>query len=412
MAPPDELAPSPESGPTEPSAPEPARSRKGRKKAGRTTAPDPVAAGDAEPSASEFSAEPTIAEAESDVSPSEISDVPSAEDENPGNASEDADPELPAEASATEDEEAGEGGEPAPFAERPEESHYALPLVVESILFASQKPMSAKELLSVLKGAAEAAKERPESPAHAYAKIKEPHLREAIESLEIACASPDRAYEVRESAAGWQLVTKPHYSPWLRQLFPEHRSARLSGPALETLAIIAYRQPITRADIEAVRGVAVDGVMQTLLDRGLVKIAGRADVPGRPLLYDTTQNFMEHFGLKNLDDLPNASELRKISLPTAEPPAETPARAAAETASAAEIPPPTETPAPEPPPAESEESTPPPATADGASGPDSSSDSLPGEEPSPAFDPPVSDPAETPAEESGDGEPRPDHSEN
>ncbi len=73
---------------------------------------------------------------------------------------------------------------------------------------------------------------------------------------------------LRETAAGWQLVTKPQFSPWLRQLFPEYRSARLSAPAMETLAIIAYRQPITRADIEAIRGVAVDGVLQTLLDRG------------------------------------------------------------------------------------------------------------------------------------------------
>jgi segregation and condensation protein B len=90
---------------------------------------------------------------------------------------------------------------------------------------------------------------------------------------------------------------------------------------METLAIIAYRQPITRADIEAVRGVAVDGVMQTLLDRNLVRIAGRSEIAGRPLLYETSQFFMDHFGLKNLDDLPNASELRRVALPTAEPPA-------------------------------------------------------------------------------------------
>jgi segregation and condensation protein B len=126
---------------------------------------------------------------------------------------------------------------------------------------------------------------------------------------------------VRESAAGWQLVTRADFSPWLRQLFPENRQARLSAPAMETLAIIAYRQPITRADLEAVRGVAVDGVMQTLLDRGLIRIGGRAEIPGRPLLYETTQNFMEHFGLKNLDDLPNADELRRIPLPKADVPA-------------------------------------------------------------------------------------------
>ncbi len=117
-------------------------------------------------------------------------------------------------------------------------------------------------------------------------------------------------------------MTRPDFAPWLRQLFPENRPARLSAPAVETLAIIAYRQPVTRADIEAVRGVAVDGVMQTLLDRGLVRIAGRAEVPGRPLLYETTQFFMEHFGLKTLDELPNAHELRKVELPTATPPEE------------------------------------------------------------------------------------------
>jgi segregation and condensation protein B len=100
---------------------------------------------------------------------------------------------------------------------------------------------------------------------------------------------------------------------------------------METLAIIAYRQPITRADIEAVRGVAVDGVMQTLLDRNLVRIAGRSEIAGRPLLYETSQFFMEHFGLKDLDDLPNASELRKIPLPKAEPPKETPAETPNET---------------------------------------------------------------------------------
>jgi segregation and condensation protein B len=95
------------------------------------------------------------------------------------------------------------------------------------------------------------------------------------------------------------------------------KPARLTPPSLETLAIIAYRQPITRADVEAVRGVAVDGVLQNLMERGLVKIGGRAEVPGRPLLYETTQFFLEHFGLRDLDELPNAEELRTRYLPTA-----------------------------------------------------------------------------------------------
>jgi segregation and condensation protein B len=190
---------------------------------------------------------------------------------------------------------------------------WSLKRIVEAILFASQRPVSAKDLQGILKSAAEADKGDP--VAAAFSGIREPALRAAIEELGADCADASRAYELRETAAGWQLVTKPQFAPWLRQLFPEYRSARLSAPAMETLAIIAYRQPITRADIEAIRGVAVDGVLQTLLDRGLVKIAGRAEIPGRPLLYETTQNFMDHFGLRNLDELPNVAELRKVYLP-------------------------------------------------------------------------------------------------
>ncbi len=197
---------------------------------------------------------------------------------------------------------------------------FPLHRILEAILFASQKPVSTKELLSILKGAGESAKEDPLITCHA--KPSADDIAGAIHVLEEEYRNAERAFEVRESAAGWQLVTRADFSPWLRQLFPENRPSKLSAPALETLAIIAYRQPITRADIEAVRGVAVDGVMQTLLDRGLVRIAGRADVPGRPLLYETTQFFMEHFGLKDLDDLPNAGELRKIPLPQATPPPE------------------------------------------------------------------------------------------
>ena len=205
------------------------------------------------------------------------------------------------------------------------ETLFPLHRIVEAILFASQKPVSAKELGAIFKGAAEAAKENPEIAA--FAKVKAPQLQVAIQKLELEYSETGRSFEVRESAAGWQLVTRADFSPWLRQLFPENRQARLSAPAMETLAIIAYRQPITRADMEAVRGVAVDGVMQTLLDRNLVRIAGRSEIAGRPLLYETTQYFMDHFGLKNLDDLPNASELRRIALPKANPPEAAPAEA-------------------------------------------------------------------------------------
>jgi len=201
-----------------------------------------------------------------------------------------------------------------------EEVPFPLHRVLEAILFASQKPVSEKEIAAIFKGAADSAKEN--SAITAYAKVTRAEMAEAIQQLETEYAAAGVAFEVRENAAGWQLVTRPDFAPWLRQLFPENRPAKLSSPALETLAIIAYRQPITRADLEAVRGVAVDGVMQTLLDRGLVRIAGRSELAGRALLYETTQYFMEHFGLKDLDDLPNANELRRIALPQAPRPPE------------------------------------------------------------------------------------------
>jgi segregation and condensation protein B len=192
----------------------------------------------------------------------------------------------------------------------------ALKHIVEALVFASQKPISSKEITAALRGAAAAAAENP--LIGAFAKAKESEIVEAIDALSADYAAAGHAFEIRETVAGWQLVTAPAFAPWLRQLFPESKPARLSAPALETLAIIAYRQPATRADLEAVRGVAVDGVMQTLLDRQLIRIAGRADVPGRPLLYETTSHFMEHFGLRDLEELPNASELRRAAAAIAE----------------------------------------------------------------------------------------------
>lgn len=204
-------------------------------------------------------------------------------------------------------------------AESEGESRFALRSVVEAVLFASQKPVAAKEISNILKSACETAGENADILQ--FRKVREPQLRAAIEDLNQDYLNTGRAFEIRETAAGWQLVSKPEFSPWLRQLFPENRPAKLSAPGIETLAIIAYRQPITKADVEAVRGVAVDGVMQTLLDRGFVRIAGRAELPGRPLLYGTTQHFLDHFGFKGLEELPNADELRKLmpSLTPVEP---------------------------------------------------------------------------------------------
>jgi segregation and condensation protein B len=185
--------------------------------------------------------------------------------------------------------------------------------VIEALLFAAQKPLTAKALVSAIKGAGA----EDELTPNEFAKTTEAQVAAALEQLKIEYGQQGRAFQLAEKAEGWQLVSDPAYAPWVRQLFPATKPARLTPPSLETLAIVAYRQPITRADIEAVRGVAVDGVLQNLMERGLVKIAGRAEVPGRPLLYETTQFFLEHFGLRDLDELPNAEELRTRYLPTA-----------------------------------------------------------------------------------------------
>jgi segregation and condensation protein B len=185
--------------------------------------------------------------------------------------------------------------------------------VIEALLFAAQKPLTARELSTAIKSAGGDDELLPNE----FAKTTEAQVAAALEQLKIEYVQQSRAFQLAEKAEGWQLVSDPAYASWVRQLFPAMKPARLTPPSLETLAIVAYRQPITRADIEAVRGVAVDGVLQNLMERGLVKIAGRAEVPGRPLLYETTEFFLEHFGLRNLDELPNAEELRKRYLPIA-----------------------------------------------------------------------------------------------
>jgi segregation and condensation protein B len=185
--------------------------------------------------------------------------------------------------------------------------------VVEALLFSAQKPLSTREIVSAIKGAGDADELMPNE----FSRVTEAKVAAALEQLKIEYIEQSRAFQLVEKAEGWQLVSDPAYAQWVRQLFPAAKPARLTPPSLETLAIVAYRQPITRADVEAVRGVAVDGVLQSLMERGLVKIAGRAEVPGRPLLYETTQFFLEHFGLRDLDELPNAEELRKRYLPSA-----------------------------------------------------------------------------------------------
>jgi len=183
-----------------------------------------------------------------------------------------------------------------------------LKFILESILFSAQKPLNAKELRDLLAAACEHGE-----AAKPFKKTKEPDLTAALEELQKDHEAAQRSYRLVCIAGGWQFVSQPEFSPWIIALVGvKARPARLSQPALETLAIIAYRQPITRAEIEQVRGVAVDGVMQTLLERGLVENAGRAEVVGRPMTYATTPLFLEYFGLRSLEDMPAADELRRI----------------------------------------------------------------------------------------------------
>ncbi len=185
-----------------------------------------------------------------------------------------------------------------------------LKLILEAILFSAQKPMTPRELREVLSSTAA----QSEEPAvKALKKTRDEEVQASLETLAGEHANSSRSFVLVCVAGAWQFASRPEYAPWLMVLLGQRpRPPRLSQPALETLAIVAYRQPVTRAEIEQVRGVAVDGVMSTLVERGLVEQVGRAEVAGRPLTYGTTAFFLEHFGLRSLEELPAADELRRI----------------------------------------------------------------------------------------------------
>ena len=153
----------------------------------------------------------------------------------------------------------------------------------------------------------------------AYAELDEDQVLVALTELNQEYQQTERSFTALERAKGWKVYTSPEFGGFVKHLFPGRKPKRLSGPAMETLAVIAYRQPVTKAAIDAVRGVSSDGMLQKLLDLELVKIGGRAELPGRPLLYETTDYFFEHFGIKSPDELPNALELRAMELPEAAP---------------------------------------------------------------------------------------------
>lgn len=200
--------------------------------------------------------------------------------------------------------------------------------IVEALLIASQQPLAADEIARLVRARvaeAEDVRQRDTdegaSPAalpdwlSAMAAVSAEEVNGVIAALNRGYEESGRAFTILERPKGWKLYTRVEFGEFVRQLFPGRKPERMSGPAMETLAIIAYRQPITKAAIEAVRGVACDGMIQKLLDRDLIRIGGRAELPGRPLLYETTDLFFEHFGIRSIDDLPNASELRKVRLP-------------------------------------------------------------------------------------------------
>jgi segregation and condensation protein B len=186
-----------------------------------------------------------------------------------------------------------------------------LKFILESLLFSAQKPLSPAELREIFANAA--AQEDAGATVKSLKKVKEAELGAALEQLVNDHGAAGRSYRLVCVAGSWQFVTQPEFAPWLKALVGvKARPSRLSQPALETLAIIAYRQPITRAEMEQIRGVNVDGTMQTLMERSLVESTGRAEVVGRPNTYGTTTLFLEYFGLRSLDDLPAADELRRI----------------------------------------------------------------------------------------------------
>ncbi len=193
--------------------------------------------------------------------------------------------------------------------------------IVEAVLFAADAPLTADEI------------------ARADESLDEDQVEQAIRFLRAEYDDAERSFQIAEIAEGYQILTRPEFAPYLERFDNVPRPSRLSGPALETLAIIAYRQPLGRIEIEYVRGVGAAGVLKTLQDRELIDVVGRAEGLGRPVLYGTTRKFLEHFGLKSLEDLPRPEDLpivlrERIPLGPEEPP---PDEATAEAAASEQL---------------------------------------------------------------------------
>jgi segregation and condensation protein B len=168
---------------------------------------------------------------------------------------------------------------------------------IEALLFVSDKPLKLKDFLLCL---------GDESG------LNEKKLESLISELNLEYQSGDKPFFIKKVAGGYRYYVHDQYFSFIEPLLAEKRKGKLSQKALETLAIIAFKQPITKSEIEAIRGVNVDGVVRTLMERNLIKVAGRAQAPGNPLLYETTEAFLEYFGINSLEDLPKLKEIDEI----------------------------------------------------------------------------------------------------
>ena len=166
--------------------------------------------------------------------------------------------------------------------------------ILESLLFTSEAPLTVSRIREII----------PE--------LKPKEIEEAVTNLNEQYQKGGRTFEIKEIAGGYQLFTLPEYADYIDKLFQTRQKSRLTQKALETVAIIAYKQPLTKHEIEEIRGVNVDGVMKTLLSRNLITISGRAKAPGSPFLYITTKRFLDYFGLTGLEDLPKLKEIDEL----------------------------------------------------------------------------------------------------
>ncbi|MCK4895059.1 MAG: SMC-Scp complex subunit ScpB [Calditrichia bacterium] len=166
--------------------------------------------------------------------------------------------------------------------------------ILESLLFTSEAPLTVSRIREII----------PE--------LKPKEIEEAVTNLNEQYQKGGRTFEIKEIAGGYQLFTLPEYADYIDKLFQTRQKSRLTQKALETVAIIAYKQPLTKHEIEEIRGVNVDGVMKTLLSRNLITISGRAKAPGSPFLYVTTKRFLDYFGLTGLEDLPKLKEIDEL----------------------------------------------------------------------------------------------------